>query len=75
MDLKPRLSGYVKPGGVLLLSGIMTTQVPSIQEAYQDEFENFRVYTDEVWSLVLATRRVGPSCSLALDLDKLPDAL
>lgn len=26
-DLQPRLSGYVKPGGQLLLSGILTSQV------------------------------------------------
>ena len=27
LDLQPRLSGYVKPGGMLLLSGILTSQV------------------------------------------------
>ena len=74
IDLKPRLTSYVKPGCLLLLSGIMTTQVPSIKEVYQDEFESFRVYSDEVWSLILAVRKVGPSCSLAFDIDKLPSS-
>lgn len=27
LDLQPRLSGYVKPGGHLLLSGILESQV------------------------------------------------
>lgn len=29
LDLQPRLSGYIKPGGQLLLSGILTSQVGS----------------------------------------------
>ena len=31
LDLQPRLSGYVKPGGQLLLSGILTSQVTVLQ--------------------------------------------
>jgi len=29
LELQPRLKGYVKPGGLLLLSGILETQVSS----------------------------------------------
>jgi hypothetical protein len=34
VELQPRLSGYVKPGGQLVLSGILREQVPEIREAY-----------------------------------------
>ena len=75
LDLKPRLTSYVKPGCPLLLSGLMTTQVPAIQEAYQEEFQDFKVYSEGVWALVFALKKAGPSCSLAYDFAKLPDEL
>lgn len=75
LELKPRLTSYTKPGCPLLLSGLMTTQVPGIQEAYQEDFEHFKVYSEGVWALLFAMRKASPSCSLALDIDKLPNEL
>lgn len=53
----------------------MTTQVAGIQEVYQEQFEDFRVYSEGVWSLVFAIRKAGPSCPLAYDYSRLPDSL
>ena len=34
LDLQPRLSAYVKPGGHLLLSGILTSQASAIKQCH-----------------------------------------
>jgi ribosomal protein L11 methylase PrmA len=47
----------VKPGGLLLLSGILESQVADIKAAYQAGFYDFEVFTDELWALVVATKK------------------
>ena len=56
IELKPRLSQYVKPGGLILLSGILVNQVKDVQEAYQDSFEDFQIQREELWALLIARR-------------------
>ena len=57
LALAPRLTQYVKPGGHLLLSGILETQVPGIKAAYESSFEQFETYTEELWALVSAVKK------------------
>ena len=55
-ELCPRLAGYVKPGGRILLSGILETQWPALQDAYEEYFADCEVTTDGAWALVSGTR-------------------
>ncbi|PNH11948.1 hypothetical protein TSOC_001159 [Tetrabaena socialis] len=49
---------YVRPGGRLLLSGILAEQAPEITAAYAAAgFEDFRVQTDLQWALLTARKR------------------
>lgn len=57
LNLKHRLTRYVKPGGTLMLSGILKKQVPEVQEAYADSFEDFQIQEEEVWSLIVARKK------------------
>lgn len=57
LELGPRLSQYVKPGGQILLSGILMTQVKEIQQAYEKDFEGFEVRKEEVWALIKAYKK------------------
>ena len=57
LELRPRLTQYVKPGGKIMLSGILLTQVAEVQAAYEDSFEKFEVHTEELWALLTAVRK------------------
>ncbi len=57
LELRPRLTKYVKPGGRIMLSGILLTQVKEVQEAYEASFEHFEVHTEELWALLVAVRK------------------
>ncbi|GFH26648.1 uncharacterized protein HaLaN_24827, partial [Haematococcus lacustris] len=58
---QPRLTSYCRPGGLLLLSGILEEQVGEIRAAYAPHFENFEVLTDGAWAAVTAVRRAAVS--------------
>lgn len=55
-DLKPIISAYVKPGGLLALSGILTTQAHSVIAAYADEFTFDPVVEQEEWVRLTAKK-------------------
>lgn len=55
-ELAPRLASYVKPGGNIMLSGILSTQWPALQRAYEQHFTDWEVTADGSWALVLGTR-------------------
>jgi len=57
LELAPRITGYVKARGQLLLTGILAVQVDACLAAYTRDFE-FRapLYKDE-WALLHGTRR------------------
>lgn len=59
LELRPRLTKYVKPGGKIMLSGILRTQVQEVQQAYEDSFEDFEVHTEELWALLVAVKKAS----------------
>jgi ribosomal protein L11 methyltransferase len=56
LELCERLSGYVKPGGSIALSGILETQAPAVLAEYSRFFTNLQVATEGPWGLVTGTR-------------------
>lgn len=58
LDLRPRLSSYVRPGGSLALSGILVEQAPAVVEAYAADFDDLNVQQEGHWALVTGVRRV-----------------
>ena len=57
VELSVRLSALVKPGGKILLSGILQQQANAIQSAYQPYFDLDPVCAKEDWIRVTGTRR------------------
>ncbi|KXZ41329.1 hypothetical protein GPECTOR_547g556 [Gonium pectorale] len=60
VELQPRLARYVRPGGLLLLSGILAEQAEEVAAAYASEFGGFEMRTDAQWALLTATKKAGP---------------
>ncbi|KAK9865251.1 hypothetical protein WJX84_008208 [Apatococcus fuscideae] len=54
MELAPRISAAIKPGGWLALSGILASQAAEVQAAYGPRFKNWAMVTQEPWVLVHA---------------------
>lgn len=57
-ELKTVISGYVKPGGLLALSGILTSQAQTVIAAYADEFTFNPIAEQEEWVCLTAIKRV-----------------
>ncbi|KAL0043426.1 hypothetical protein WJX79_004460 [Trebouxia sp. C0005] len=57
LDLQPRLSAYVKPGGHLLLSGILESQVAKVQDAYQGSFADMQYKQENSWALLTGVKQ------------------
>lgn len=57
LHLQPRLSQYVKPGGQLLLSGILKSQVATVQTSYQMCFEDVQCATEKSWALLTGRKQ------------------
>ena len=51
------LATQTKPGGLLGLSGILTSQVSDVQAAYEPHFDSFGVLEHDKWALLTARRR------------------
>ena len=56
LELCPLLAGCVRPGGRILLSGILVTQWPALKGAYEQYFADFEVASEGDWALVAGTR-------------------
>ena len=56
-ELGPRLASYVRPGGRIMMSGILSTQWPDLQCMYEQHFADWDVTADGPWALVVGTRR------------------
>lgn len=54
--LAPRLTALVRPGGTLLLSGLLTIQADEVAAAYADHFDFTHQHRDE-WVMLAGTRR------------------
>lgn len=57
MQLAPRLAGRVKPGGALVLSGILKSQEAELCAAYEPHFGSFLVAKREDWLRITAVRK------------------
>ena len=57
LELFPRLSGYARPGALLVLSGVLLEQAREVQALYQRDFEDFHIRTDNGWAVVTARRK------------------
>lgn len=59
IDLAPTLSALVRPGGHLLLSGILSEQAAAVGSAYAARFEMMPAVEREGWALLCGTRICG----------------
>ena len=57
LDLRARLTGYVRPGGTLLLTGILERQVEDIKRAYDADFDWEDVRVDQEWALLIGNKK------------------
>jgi ribosomal protein L11 methyltransferase len=57
VDLAPRLAGMVRPGGKILLSGILNSQLNEIQSAYETFFAMDPAREREEWICIGGSRR------------------
>lgn len=61
LELAPRISGYAKARGQLLLSGILAVQVDSCLAAYARDFEFRDPWYKDEWALLHGIRRAPQS--------------
>ena len=55
LHLQAEFRRLLKPGGTLVVSGILNEQVPQLITAYQSDYEHVATFTQEDWSLVVFT--------------------
>ena len=56
LELGPRLASYLKPNGVILLSGILVEQWAAVKDVYEPFFAEFEVASEGKWALVTGVR-------------------
>ncbi|MAT65380.1 MAG: 50S ribosomal protein L11 methyltransferase [Gammaproteobacteria bacterium] len=57
VELAPTLAGQVRPGGVIVLSGILAEQADMVRAAYAAAFENLVVDAQDGWVRISGRRR------------------
>jgi len=57
VSLEPLLAAHLKPGGRLVLSGILKTQEPDIRCAYEADFGDLEVASKDDWIRISGVRR------------------
>ncbi|KAG8068175.1 hypothetical protein GUJ93_ZPchr0005g15416 [Zizania palustris] len=57
LELVEDIVGYAKPGGIVAVSGILTEQVPKVEEAYSRYLENISVSEITGWACLRGSRR------------------
>ena len=57
IELQDVITGYCKPGGLLVLSGILAEQIPRIEAAYGRDFRLDDSVTDQEWARVSGQRQ------------------
>ena len=62
IELAPRLAAHVRPGGAIVLAGILSTQAAQVTQAYAPYCTDFAQTADQGWVRLAATRR-GASTS------------
>ncbi len=64
--LAPRLAAHVRPGGALVLAGILSTQAAQVAHAYAPYCTDFAQTTEQGWVRLAAIRRsASPGASLS----------
>ena len=64
--LAPRLAAHVRPGGALVLAGILSTQAAQVAHAYAPYCTDFAQTTEQGWVRLAAIRgSASPSASLS----------
>lgn len=58
IELAPTLAGFIKPGGHIVLSGILEKQAEVIVEAYTTLFENLKIEVKDEWVRVTGIKSV-----------------
>ena len=59
VELKDAILSHLKPGGDLVLSGILASQADEVAEAYAQDCEGIEVTEQEGWVRITATRRTS----------------
>jgi ribosomal protein L11 methyltransferase len=59
ISLAPLLTGLLKPGGRLALSGILEEQAPSVRAAYSPVMEPLSIRQKDEWVLLQGRRSVS----------------
>lgn len=59
IELVPLLAAHVRPGGGIVLSGILEEQAEAVRAAYADAFENLVLDEQDGWVRLSGTRRKG----------------
>ncbi|TPV59077.1 50S ribosomal protein L11 methyltransferase [Aestuariibacter sp. GS-14] len=57
IELQDVITSYCKPGGLLVLSGILAEQIPRIEAAYGRDFNLHASVTDQEWARVSGQRK------------------
>jgi ribosomal protein L11 methyltransferase len=57
VSLAPLFAAHLKPGGRLVLSGILKTQEPDIRRAYEADFAELEVAVKDDWIRIAGVRR------------------
>lgn len=57
VSLEPKLAAHLKPGGRLVLSGILKTQEPDIRRAYEADFAELETQVKDDWIRVIGVRK------------------
>lgn len=56
ISLAPRLSAMVRPGGKLVLSGVLEEQADAVWQAYAPNFVNMAIASEDQWVRINASR-------------------
>lgn len=59
LELRPVITAYCRPGGKLVLSGILAEQIPAIEAAYSKDFTLDPSAVDGEWARVSGVRHTG----------------
>ena len=57
VDLCPHLSGLVRPGGRIVLSGILDEQLEMVKQAYGQYFDDLTVATKDQWCRISGVKK------------------
>ncbi len=65
--LAPRLAAHVRPGGAIVLAGILASQAAQVAQAYAPYCTDFAQQDEQGWARIAATRR-GANASASANL-------